>query len=136
MRKQRLQKRLVVLLAALAAAAVAQAPPPSTPSWAGINAYFLYACNSSIQAAALNATRAAGLRVVRVFLLSTEGGGAVAACADTPVPDVEPETVGVFDDTILQRLDDFLAAAAARGLKVGKEKETEKKMAKTIVARR
>ena len=43
-----------------------------------------------------------------MFLLSTEGGGAVAACSSTPVPDVEPVSVGVYDDAILQQLDDFL----------------------------
>lgn len=62
--------------------------------------------------------RASGLKVLRVFLLSTEGMGAVAACASTPVPDVEPITVGVFNDTILQRLDDLLYEAALRGIKV------------------
>ena len=56
--------------------------------------------------------RAAGLKVLRVFLLSTRGGGAVAACGDTPVGDVEPLTVGVYDDTILAKLDDLLHEAS------------------------
>eukprot|EP00039_Didymoeca_costata_P002943 m.64037 g.64037 ORF g.64037 m.64037 type:complete len:788 (+) comp11619_c0_seq3:101-2464(+) len=86
--------------------------------WAGINSYYLYSCNNSIQVEALNNIRAAGLKVVRVFLLSTEGEGSIPACQDTPTPDVEPITVGEYNDTILERLDDFLAAASARGIKV------------------
>ena len=94
-------------------AAHARSPPPLLPataapsfetnSWAGISNYYLWSCNATIRAEALNAVRAAGLKVLRVFLLSTEGGGAVAACGDTPTPDLEPNTVGVYDDTILER---------------------------------
>ena len=84
----------------------------------GINNYYLYSCNATIRAEALNAVRAAGLKVLRVVLLSTEGGGAVAACSSTPVPDVEPVSVGKYDDSILERLDDLLHEAALRGIKV------------------
>ena len=35
-----------------------------------------------------------------------------------PVPDVEPKTVGVYDDRILERLDDLLYEASIRGIKV------------------
>jgi len=42
----------------------------------------------------------------------------VAACADTPVPDVEPDTVGVYNDTILERLDDLMQEASVRGIKL------------------
>lgn len=42
----------------------------------------------------------------------------MAACADTPVPDVEPDTVGVYNDTILERLDDLMQEVSARGIKL------------------
>ena len=87
-------------------------------NWAGISSYYLYGCNTTIRLEALNAMRAAGLKVLRVFLLSTEGDGAVPACKSNPVPDLEPKTVGVFDNTILERLDDLLFEASIRGLKV------------------
>eukprot|EP01043_Picozoa_sp_COSAG02_P027084 COSAG02_NODE_1580_length_11851_cov_35.748043_9_plen_228_part_00 len=87
-------------------------------NWAGISNYYLWSCNATVRAEALNAVRAAGLRVVRVFLVSTIGGGAVAACADTPTPDVEPHSVGSYDDTILARLDQLMYEAAERGLKL------------------
>ena len=87
-------------------------------NWAGISAYYMCGCNATVRIEALNAMRAAGLKVVRVFLLSTEGDGAVAACESSPVPDIEPKQVGVFDDTILERLDDLLFEASIRGLKV------------------
>ena len=87
-------------------------------NWAGISAYYMCGCNSTVRIEALNAMRAAGLKVLRVFLLSTEGEGAVPACDSSPVPDVEPKIVGVFNDTILARLDDLLFEASIRGLKV------------------
>ena len=87
-------------------------------NWAGISNYYLWSCNATVRAEALNAARAAGLRVVRVFLLSTTGEGAIAACADTPIPDVEPDAVGSYDDTILARLDQLMYEAAERGLKL------------------
>ena len=92
--------------------------PGTQHSWAGINNYYLWSCNATVRAEALNAVRAAGLRVVRVFLLSTTGGGAVAACADTPTPDLEPKAVGTYDDTILERLDQLMYEAAERSLKL------------------
>jgi hypothetical protein len=105
------------------AAPVPAAPPLAAPtatqhSWAGISNYYLWSCNATVRTEALNAVRAAGLRVVRVFLVSTTGGGSVAACADTPTPDLEPKVVGTYDDTMLQRLDDLLHEAAERGLKL------------------
>lgn len=87
-------------------------------SWAGISNYYLWSCNATVRAEALNAARAAGLRVVRVFLVATTGGGAVAACADTPTPDLEPNAVGSYDDTILERLDQLLHEASERGIKL------------------
>ena len=87
-------------------------------SWAGISNYYLWSCNATVRAEALNAVRAAGLRVVRVFLVATTGGGAVAACADTPTPDLEPNVVGSYDDTILERLDQLLYEASERGIKL------------------
>lgn len=104
-------------------------PPPTAAlpavaatqtNWAGVSSYYLYSCNATVRAEALNAVRAAGLKVVRVFLLSTSNNtaGAVAACEASGVPDVEPAQVGVYDDTILARLDDLLLEAAARGLKL------------------
>ena len=36
----------------------------------------------------------------------------------TQVPDVEPLSVGVYNDTILERLDDLMAEASARGIKL------------------
>ena len=96
----------------------APSPVPTQTSWAGINSYYLWSCNATVRADALNAVRAAGLRVIRVFLLSTQGKGAIGACSDTQVPDVEPNSVGVYNDTILSRLDDLMYEASARGIKL------------------
>eukprot|EP00729_Bicosta_minor_P008497 gene8497-35004_t len=112
---------LLALTLGSTAAYSTPAPPPilsTDTNFAGINNYYLYSCNSTIRAEALNAVKAAGLKVLRVFLLSTEGAGSEAACASTPTPDVEPVSVGTYDDTILGKLDDLLFEASARGIKV------------------
>ena len=77
-------------------AAAAPAAAGDQHSWAGISNYYLWSCNETVRHEALDATRAAGLKVVRVFLVSTTGGGAVAACSDTPTPDLEPIAVGTY----------------------------------------
>ena len=88
-------------------------------SWAGINAPYLYACNATVRGEALDAVRAAGIKVVRVFVLSTAGiNERGSGCAAGSVRDVEPDMVGVWDDTVLARLDDLLHEAALRGLKL------------------
>lgn len=84
---------LLALTLGSTAAYSTPAPPPilsTDTNFAGINNYYLYSCNSTIRAEALNAVKAAGLKVLRIFLLSTEGAGSEAACASTPTPDVEP----------------------------------------------
>ena len=53
-----------------------------------------------------------------MYYMHRTAAQAVAACADSPTLDLEPDTVGVYDDSILGRLDTLLAEAAARGLKV------------------
>jgi hypothetical protein len=116
--------------------------PGDQHSWAGISNYYLWSCNATVRTEALDAVRAAGLKVIRVFLVSTTGGGAVGACADTPTPDLEPTVVGTYvrictptlactfmsfpdilppprprsqDDTILQKLDVLLWVDALLG---------------------
>lgn len=37
----------------------------------------------------------------------------------TPYNSVEPDTIGVYDDTVLELLDDFMLDSFARGIKVG-----------------
>ena len=110
------------LVAVLAAVLAVAAPPGTSPvqtNWAGVSNYYLWSCNETVRAEALDAVRAAGLRVLRVFLLSTRGEGAVAACDEQGgVPDLEPEVVGQYNDAILSRLDDLLFEASSRGIKL------------------
>lgn len=60
--------------------------------------------------------KAANLKVVRVFVGSiyanAKGSGNVA------VNDVEPNTLGVYDDTILQKIDQLMVECQARGMKL------------------
>ena len=45
--------------------------PGDQHSWAGISNYYLWSCNATVRTEALDAVRAAGLKVVRVFLVVT-----------------------------------------------------------------
>ena len=93
--------------------------PVTQTNWAGINSYYLYACNATVRAEALNAVRAAGLRVLRVTMLSTAAKSERGpACSTSAVPDVEPQSIGVWDDTILERVDDLMHECSIRGIKV------------------
>ena len=76
---------VMVVVGSCTAQQLGAAPAPAPPlplatqhTWAGINSYYLWTCNTTQRTHALDAVRAAGLRVVRVFVLSTTGTGAVS----------------------------------------------------------
>lgn len=82
----------------------------------GASSYFLHALQTPDRLAVLNAMQAANLKVVRIFIGSiyanAKGSGNVA------VPDVEPKTLGVYDDTILLKIDQLMVECQARGMKL------------------
>lgn len=78
----------------------------------------------------------AGMKVLRVWL---DGQSTATTKACTPIgggvysqtlmsqgttitayPDLEPNEIGVFDDTVLELLDDFMPASRDHGVKVGR----------------
>ena len=93
-------------------------PTQSAPThnWAGADSFFLYAMSDTDRVAHLSAMHDAGMKVVRIFI-SGVGRGAKGSSA-TDVPDLEPETVGVYNDTILERVDQLLYEAVSYGIKL------------------
>ena len=100
----------------LGADASLSAPPVVTRNWAGADSFFLYALNESDRVEHLAAMQAADMKVVRLFL-SGIGRGAKGSSARS-IPDVEPETLGVWDDRILESVDQLMYEALSYGVKL------------------
>ena len=89
---------------------------PTTHNWAGADSFFLFALNQTDRLAHLAAMRAASMKVVRIFI---SGVGAHAkGSSSVATPDLEPTTVGVFDDTILHRIDQLMLEASQHGIRL------------------
>jgi len=85
-------------------------------SFGGTASFFLHALPSSTQDEILDNIRNAGLKVVRVFIsrfYSNEKGSGNYA-----MNDIEPNTVGSFDNTQLNALNNLMLKAYNRGLKL------------------
>ena len=68
-----LRVSLIVLLACTLGAHAHLDDVYASHSWMGTSAYYLWACNSTFRERSLVAAEQAGVRVLRIFLLSTEG---------------------------------------------------------------
>ena len=91
-------------------------PAPPTHNWAGANSFFLFALNQTDRLAHLAALQAASMRVVRIFLSAV--GDRAKGSSSTATPDLEPDTVGVFDDSILLRIDQLMLEASQHSIKL------------------
>ncbi|GAA5912348.1 uncharacterized protein JCM6883_005640 [Sporobolomyces salmoneus] len=82
----------------------------------GVSSYYLFALDDSPRRAVLDAIKAGGFSVVRIFLdgvhHNCKGSG------NSAVPDLEPDRVGEYDDTILYKIDKLMADCSDRGLKL------------------
>ena len=99
---------------ALSTLPVHSAPPKH--NWGGCDSYFLYAMSEPDRIAHLSAMHDAGMKVVRIFVTGVGKGSKGSSATD--VPDLEPETVGVYDDTILEKIDQLLYEAVSYGVKL------------------
>jgi mannan endo-1,4-beta-mannosidase len=61
----------------------------------------------------LDAIQAANLKVLRLFISETFPD--FKRTGSIYMPDIEPETVGVYDDTQLEAIDQLMVEAHARG---------------------
>ncbi|GAA5961966.1 hypothetical protein JCM3765_007177 [Sporobolomyces pararoseus] len=82
----------------------------------GVSSYYLFALDDGPRRAVLDAVKAGGFSVVRIFLSGVHGN--CKGSGNGPVPDLEPDKVGEYDDTILYKIDKLMADCADRGLKL------------------
>ncbi|RPA95779.1 hypothetical protein L873DRAFT_1744754 [Choiromyces venosus 120613-1] len=107
-------KLSIGMLAALAATSLQGFAAAN--NFAGMSSYFLHAYKQPDRIAVLDAVKAAGGKVLRIFISYTaenaKGSGSVR------MPDIEPVTVGVWDDTQLLAIDQMMVEAQTRGIKL------------------
>ncbi|KAI5477770.1 beta-1,3-mannanase [Pseudohyphozyma bogoriensis] len=104
---------------AYAATSTSTTTPSSTKMpayWYGASSYYLFAMADAERYAVLDALADGGFKVVRIFLAgigaNNKGSNSIA------VNDLEPTTVGVYDDTILGLIDQLMYDCSVRGLKL------------------
>lgn len=131
---------LTVFLASLlntASAAAVNHSPKADKSWAKINSFFLHAFPKCVlclprwktpckpwflltlpcrtdRVQLLDGIQAADLKVVRLFISETFAD--FQSTGSVYMPDIEPEHVGVYDDTQLEAIDQLMAEAHERGI--------------------
>ncbi|CEQ43083.1 SPOSA6832_04978 [Sporobolomyces salmonicolor] len=84
--------------------------------WTGVSSYYLFALSSSDRSAVLDAIKAGGFKVVRIFVAGV--GANNKGSGNAAVNDVEPDTVGTYSDTILGLIDQLMYDCSVRGLKL------------------
>ncbi|GAA5943577.1 uncharacterized protein JCM15063_006462 [Sporobolomyces koalae] len=82
----------------------------------GVSSYYLFALDDGPRRSVLDAIKAGGFSVVRIFLSGVQGN--CKGSGNNPVPDLEPNQVGTYDDTILYKIDQLMADCSKRGLKL------------------
>ncbi|KAI0358966.1 glycoside hydrolase [Trametes cingulata] len=90
-------------------------------SFAGSNLYYAAGLRPDTRTTLLDGLQSAGMKVLRVWL---DGQSTTQKGTDIdPFPDLEPNQIcngdqSCYDDTVLQRLDDFMIDAHAHGIKL------------------
>ncbi|KXS14438.1 glycoside hydrolase family 5 protein [Gonapodya prolifera JEL478] len=74
-------------------------------------------CRPGGQGPTLRTHRSIGVTVVRIFITEVDAG--LKNTSATYTPDLEPSTLGVFNDTILTTVDEFMYRAQSLGVKLG-----------------
>ncbi|KIJ62581.1 glycoside hydrolase family 5 protein [Hydnomerulius pinastri MD-312] len=85
-------------------------------SFAGSNLYYAAGLSSATRGTLLDALQGTGVKVLRVWL-DGQSQSQKGTTID-PFPDLEPVTIGTYNDTVLERLDDFMIDAQAHGIKL------------------
>ncbi|KAJ7617906.1 glycoside hydrolase family 5 protein [Roridomyces roridus] len=85
-------------------------------SFAGSNNYYAWALPDADRAALLDGMQAAGMKVLRTWV--TGLGAGQKGSDSVAVPDLEANGIGNYDDTVLNRIDQLMVDAHARGIKL------------------
>lgn len=98
------------------AATSAVAKAASSGYFHGASSYYLHAMAADERYAVLDALKDGGFSVVRIFIASV--GANNKGSNSQAVNDVEPNTIGTYDDTILNLVDQLMYDCSQRGLKL------------------
>jgi len=91
-------------------------PASSGRNFAGADSFFLYALSSADRLRHLSAMSEAQVKVLRIFITGVGKGSKGTSAQD--VADVEPKTLGVWDDTVLSLVDRLMLESAWYGIKL------------------
>ncbi|KAI9703504.1 MAG: hypothetical protein M1820_005808 [Bogoriella megaspora] len=86
-------------------------------SWGGSNLYFLHGLSNSDQDYYINTLASDGAKVVRLWATGLGSGCQKGSNIPTSIPDLEPDSIGTFNDTVLDALDGVLAKLVAKEIK-------------------
>lgn len=94
------------------------ATPTSTPLanqgatglWGGVNSPLLFTMSDADQSEWVIKLHAANIKVIRVIIKSSFSNNAI--------PDLEPTSIGIYNDTILQRIDNLMVKTVSVGIKL------------------
>ncbi|KLO14435.1 glycoside hydrolase family 5 protein [Schizopora paradoxa] len=98
-------------------AGVASAGIIKPRSFSGSNLYYAPGLSKAQRTVLLDGMQSAGMKVLRVWI-SAQTTASTKNTTITPYNSVEPDTIGVYDDTVLELLDDFMLDSFARGIKL------------------
>ncbi|KAJ3103467.1 hypothetical protein HK100_004198 [Physocladia obscura] len=74
--------------------------------WSGVNSYFIHTLPESDQESLLSSLHAAGVSKIRIFITKFGKGG--KNTTSVGANDLEEQTVGVYNDTILNQIDQLM----------------------------
>lgn len=101
-----------MLLVCLLFATTAEA----NPSWVGTSLYYIAGLHSDTQQYLFQNLQSAGVKVIRVWLDGQSGSPKGSTI--TPFPDLEPNQIGSYDDTVLNLMDTVMINAKSYGIKL------------------
>ncbi|KAH7097923.1 glycoside hydrolase family 5 protein [Auriculariales sp. MPI-PUGE-AT-0066] len=106
------------LFSVASAAAVLAATPlvRAFASFAGTNSYYIAALPQNERLALLQSMKNADMKVLRTFVQGVSAGAKNSSNGD--LPDLEPNAIGEYDDTILNAIDQLMVEAHDYGIKL------------------
>ncbi|KZP08273.1 glycoside hydrolase family 5 protein [Athelia psychrophila] len=88
----------------------------ATTSFSGASNFYAYALPESERTSLLSNMQSAGMKVLRTFVQGV--GASQKSSSNIYVPDVEPITIGIYNDTILDAIDQLMVEANSYGIKL------------------
>ncbi|KAJ3202416.1 hypothetical protein HDU82_007369 [Entophlyctis luteolus] len=106
----------VTVASTTAAATTAAATVAAKSQWSGVNSYFIHTLPSTDQESLLTSLQSAGVTKIRIFITSFAAGG--KSTNSVGADDLETTTVGVYDDTILDQIDQLMLRMSNYGMQL------------------